>query len=444
MTKKVIAETAAAAMEKRSSAVAPTREGERSAQADTSKRSPLKPTSEESRVEFKNVHLRHVTPASRSIQGETAMSSKNQTAREVTPRERESPARNNETKRIPIVAPDEESSLFKFSNDPQESHVAASNDRSLTGEESGFTSYQSRDEYHDDEPVESEAYGPEEGDRRSFFKRFVECASPMMPSSLQGDGMPMAHLAFLRSGTHSAGRFAPPAFCGGRAETVQDDGDDESVDSGAMQPSRPSRKLSNKIESSKTSRSADRDHAGDGRSVTSSVISAENYGAKTAYLESLAMKTAVSKPRKGDRRYRSASGSSVTSNASSHSEKWKSFLERKRSRGMSPSPMARSVSASDVTKAAERYAAEKVDEMMSMMSRRSQSAPRTRMPVSQLDGMLDASNLNSSSDASPEKVIRKTKSESVTAAEDLAAARVEAMMAALSGAADDDYDEGEI
>jgi hypothetical protein len=151
----------------------------------------------------------------------------------------------------------------------------------------------------------------------------------------------------------------------------------------------------------------------EGRS-SSSVVSAESFGAKTAYLEAIAMRAAVSKPRSSSRK-RSSAASDVSMTSSVHSEKWRAFLDRKKGMPIS----SRSSHTSEVSKAAERYASEKVEEMMSMMSR-SQSARR---------GSKEVDN------------VKREKSESLKAAEDLAAARVEAMMAALSNS---NTDEGEI
>jgi hypothetical protein len=156
----------------------------------------------------------------------------------------------------------------------------------------------------------------------------------------------------------------------------------------------------------------------------------EDFGAKTAYLEAIAMRTAVSRPksRSGSRgRAGRSSVSSAGSSSSQHSEKWKAFLERKRA----ASPAASRVGGnSDVSKAAaEQYASQQVEAMMAKMSSRSKSNPREYRASRDVDNyhMIPGADINGST---------------VGAAEDLAAARVEAMMAALSSA--DLMEEGEI
>ena len=132
------------------------------------------------------------------------------------------------------------------------------------------------------------------------------------------------------------------------------------------------------------------------------------------------MKTAVSKPKRSSsaRRERS-SASSVVSSSTVHSERWKEFLERKRATEASSRK-----SNSDVSRAAERYASEKVDEIMSKMASRSKSVARSR------DIHKEYNSVDAGDDADDEGA--RSKTTSVQAAQDLAAARVEAMMAALS------------
>lgn len=100
----------------------------------------------------------------------------------------------------------------------------------------------------------------------------------------------------------------------------------------------------------------------------------------------------------------------------------------------------KSRAATDVSRAAEKYAAEKVEEMMLMMSTKHKAADYRYARENQLAGTMERSSTNASEASSEDW--RQKRSESVKAAEDLAAARVEAMMAALSG--NHHLDEGEI
>jgi len=279
-----------------------------------------------------------------------------------------------------------------------------------------------KDDNSDIEVEPSEAYGPEDADRGNFFKRLAECAAPVMPRG-NPSGLQKPHLAFLTP-NGAENRFMPANLCG-RPDTEDDEIQDYSTQSEGPASERPQgpaiadEKPKTKVRS-KASRSR--------TSETNSSVTSEDFGAKTAYLEALAMKTAVSKPRNSSRRRDRPSGSSVVSTSSSaHSEKWKAFLERKRS--STPSKM-RSSNASDVSKAAEKYAAEKVEEMMSIMSSESR---RKR----------SGSDHNSSHSLQPGTPGARDDRhvDSVKAAEDLAAARVEAMMAALSSS---QVDEAEI
>lgn len=322
--------------------------------------------------------------------------------------------------------------LFHFANDGQvhavgDNHAASPLD----------TSDLSPIPQGDLSDVERESsYGPDPSERRSFFKRLAECAAPVMNVAKGADGessMPMAHLAFLRSNPHtpnSGAQFLPPSLCA--RVPVDDEDGEESVKTEDL----PSRRSEGPAGTEKphvpTSRT--RGRATEPR-APSSVVS-DDFGAKTAYLDAIAMKAAVSKP-KSRRRSRSAGGSSVASNSSSHSEKWKAFLERKRAGGTSPL-RARPSSSTDVSRAAEKYASEKVEEMMTMMSSRSKPVPYHESEERQVNSEADRS-FSSSPDTSMDW--KHKKADSVRAAEDLAAARVEAMMAALSSS---HLDEGEI
>jgi hypothetical protein len=146
----------------------------------------------------------------------------------------------------------------------------------------------------------------------------------------------------------------------------------------------------------------------------------------------------------------------VTSGSSQHSEKWKAFLDRKNASGASPgaSPVkSRASSSTETSKAAEKYAAGKVEEMMAKMANRSKVPSNTaREPDVSMDWPsvntsgpsinTSGPSINTSGESYGGEQNKTDKSDSVSkAAEDLAAARVEAMMAALSNS---HLDEGEI
>jgi hypothetical protein len=191
-------------------------------------------------------------------------------------------------------------------------------------------------------------------------------------------------------------------------------------------------------------------------SDVSSVISDEAFGAKTSYLEAIAMKAAVSGSKKKRRNTTgSKTGSEASSTSSKHSEKWQRFLDKKAA-GASGSPQQEQDVNEEVSRTAEKYAAEKVEEMMEIMSQRNRSAQKGGFPGRPMEEATGAFPSVENSRASypayqfsqsrseegenmSERVSRK--SESARAAEDLAAARVEAMMQALSS---QNLDEGEI
>jgi len=316
----------------------------------------------------------------------------------------------------------------------------------------------------------SEAYGPDPSDGRTFFQRLTECAAPVMAASTapctgpvissgaqsNEDTVPMAHLAFLRSSSQAGSKpvtskFIPPALCG-RMGMVQDDADSQiSVEAwaegGELSKAKRGADEGNSGQRSRSvsagrSRSHSRSRGkSNGMGSAASVVSDDGFGAKTAYLDAIAMRAAVSKPRRSDSRRRSGrSSASVTSNASSsqnsHSEQWKSFLERKKAREASPS---RSRPGSSLGIAAEKYASEKVEEMMESLAAHSRSAPKR---ASSSDARLTSMSLRINDSRTPEDV--KPKTESVRAAEDLAAARVEAMMSALAFSNSRREEEGEI
>lgn len=143
------------------------------------------------------------------------------------------------------------------------------------------------------------------------------------------------------------------------------------------------------------------------------------------------MKAAVSKPRRtsSSRGDSSVASSSVTSE---HSEKWKSFLERKKASGASPAKGRSASHVSDVSKAAERYTAAKVDEIMAEM--KTDQAVSASVKEEMITESTYFDDIDDDYRALRSYRARDSRGESrVGAAEDLAAARVEAMMSQLSG-----------
>lgn len=317
----------------------------------------------------------------------------------------------------------------------------------------------------------------------TFFKRLQACAAPIIPRQFlpseepKGD-LPSAHLAFMKSNpqptsstlssganSRSTKKKEIPSSLLGRPDTILEDGDE--AESSYQTPKSRSSSSRNEGRSSSGKRNRQRSpkDTSDARS-TASLSSADGFGARTSYLEAIAMKAAVSKPKRSgsrgkdrDERSRSSARSDVSSSSRrGGSERWQEFLDRK---GASVSPTKARGDKSDVSKAAEKYAAEKVEEMMSVMATNPKSKNR-------IEDMIE---IHSSSGApeivSPYELARssgsrtkstissgsRTKStvssggmkanphDSAKAAEELAAARVEAMMAAMTTT---NLDEGEI
>jgi hypothetical protein len=243
----------------------------------------------------------------------------------------------------------------------------------------------------------SRVHGIETAKRVNFFQRLAECTGPVLT---ENKGIPSSHLSFLQNN-----------ICGRPGDvhddTASDDGildkDIENLEKGVPMDDVANVSVDDGNEDTDLQQRADkkldiklaRAKAGAGfssrRSSTgSSVISEGSFGAKTAYLEAIAMKAAVAKPRSRSRA-RSTSNSSVVSAASSvHSEKWKAFLERKKA-GTTPSV---------ISKASDKYTDEKYKEMLARLK----SSPR----------QVDADDVSQS-------------------AKDLSGAKVEALMAQLTG-----------
>jgi hypothetical protein len=321
---------------------------------------------------------------------------------------------------------EDEDSLFQFDerkrSQANRSELEEANLSPISGKEENST-------FDDDEATSdvygSEGYGPSPDDKRSFLQRLTECAAPVVEKARNTVGdLPSAHLAFMKAGQFSPSkdsRFQPMNVCG-KPDSI----DEREEELALSEHDAPRRDRGNA-----RAKSAPRPTKSSGGS---SVVS-EDFGAKTAYLEAIAMKAAVSKPRRSTGSRGRASSSVGSSTSSQHSEKWKSFLERKKVSGASPAN-ARSSGVSDVSKAAERYAAAKVEEMMAEMNANSVSAPGSKKD-------LILRNEYSGEDDEDYKAMRsyKKRSGSRGEAQDLAAARVEAMMTQLSGS---QIEEGEI
>eukprot|EP00978_Attheya_sp_CCMP212_P014807 scaffold37934_cov39-Attheya_sp.AAC.1 len=326
-------------------------------------------------------------------------------------------------------------------------------------------------------------------EKATFFSRLQACAAPIIPrfnTENPSDDSLSAHLAFLKRSpnnnpspsSNSARSFPSPAFVCGRPDTIFEEDDDKTNNDESTRQSLPnpprtrSRPRSNQRASQSSSSSPraspKRDRgpspkvgqssksvssSSEMKSPSSDISGGGGFGAKTAYLEALALKTAVSNKKKEDAKRNGVSrrkGSeedglsvdtgtspSVVSSATeqSHSQAWQSFLERKKSnsgRKSKTGSSAKSSSDNDVSRAAEKYATEKVEEMMANMPSPSESN-RTNPKFQEYGGQ--SSNRSDSGSSMMDGVSRgrtKKKSSSAKAAEDLAAARVEAMMMAMS------------
>lgn len=289
--------------------------------------------------------------------------------------------------------------------------------------------YADEDNRADSDVYGSEGYGPTPEDGRTFLQRLTECAAPVVQNARNQVGpmivsarnhvndLPSSHLAFMKNGNFSPSKN--PLSCG-KADVIDEEETVTESETGTQERSEKPRAKSNP-----------RSRRSGGSSVAS-----DDFGAKTAYLEAIAMKAAVSKPRRASSRGRG--GSSVASSSTSqHSEKWKSFVERKKASGVSPGK-GRSSNASDVSKAAERYAASKVEEMMAEMNADSVSSPGARKDVT-----MGKEYPEDTDDYGALRSYRNREGARDNAAQELSAARVQAMMTQLSGD-QSQLEEGEI
>ena len=268
-------------------------------------------------------------------------------------------------------------------------------------------------------------------DKKSFLKRMAECAAPVIPAGCAnptqvdetGQEVPVSHLEFLKNSKVVGStkvklkEISPSTLCG-RPDTIIEEKDDK-----GKTRTVPAQEANKPVRSSKGS-------------SASSVVSGDGFGAKSAYLDAIALKAATKKPRRksGGRSSSSAAGSASSQRSNESSEAWQGFIERRRSNSKSPGP------GSAPAASAEEKAAQKVEEMMKAMAMSTKSKE-------DIDDMIDTMSMSNASATLPSRdrversrsgVSRQSenkpnkKSESAKAAEELAAARVEAMMKAMS------------
>ncbi|CAJ1946043.1 unnamed protein product [Cylindrotheca closterium] len=191
----------------------------------------------------------------------------------------------------------------------------------------------------------------------TFMGRLQACAAPILPTNRAMNG----------TSPQSGSRLA--ALCG-RPDMIHEEIDGESITT---------------ENTPKEVRDRSRSRTRSSKSDVSSVISDEMSGSKAAFLESMAMKAVVSS--KGKRRspgsdagssasygqrssasygQRSSLGASPSSTAgSASSTKWQQFLEKKKAENGGGSVVgARSQASTSISRAAEKYAAKKAEEMM--------------------------------------------------------------------------------
>mmetsp|Transcript_3880 Transcript_3880/g.8978 ORF Transcript_3880/g.8978 Transcript_3880/m.8978 type:complete len:303 (-) Transcript_3880:197-1105(-) len=298
----------------------------------------------------------------------------------------------------------------------------------------------------------------------TFLQRLQACAAPIVTKGSQmansqactPDGPISAHLAFLRNNPGVAGGSpekggilqASAGLCG-RPDIIVEDDEDESgtggtAIEGAKATSSSNRSGKPRPRSNPRSRQNNKDDL-------SSVIS-DGFGSKSAYLEAIAMKAAVSggskkKKRRSQGSDASASTShsrqrspgseaSATTGTSKHSEKFQKFLDRRSSKEVEPRSLSQSPDKppsgrAEVSSRAEKYASEKVNEMMDSMAGRNEDRGRAKEDYEKT-GAFPTLPATAANDASR------------MAAEELAAARVEVMMQRLSSSPNLEDHEAEI
>ena len=278
----------------------------------------------------------------------------------------------------------------------------------------------------------------------TFLQRLQACAAPIVTKGSQiaksqncnSESPISAHLAFLKSNPGVGGSpgkkggimQASAALCGRPDVIVEDDEDETTLDDTTAQTP---------TTASGRSRSNPRSRQHNVKDDLSSVVS-DGFGAQSAYMEAIAMKAAVS----GGKKKKRSQGSEVsaatshsrqspsevnsnTSASSKHSEKFQQFLDRRASKETSPQQLPDHKPPSgraEVSNKAEKYASEKVDEMMDSMAGRDNRgrAKEDYEEIGAFPTLPVSANPNPVNDTSR------------MAAEELAAARVEVMMQTLS------------
>jgi len=234
----------------------------------------------------------------------------------------------------------------------------------------------------------------------TFFQRMQSCSTDVIETCDKdkiGSGLPKAHLQFLRNAAsmeklsckpqnkHEEGGFinmiTSTGFCGS-PEVVDEEVMESKQNSSSMRKS----------------------------NLASQYLDSINRGKSTREVKK---------------------SPSVISSASSQSETWKRFLE-KREKAFSP----KRPNDSGVSKAAEKYATQKVDEIIQRVNQEKPESRSDQITRPQSHGRQRNIALRSSSAGRPKTSDRNkmmSRDDAAKAAEDLAAARVEAMMAMTPG-----------
>jgi hypothetical protein len=246
----------------------------------------------------------------------------------------------------------------------------------------------------------------------SFLSRLQACTSPAFEDDAPIKSMPRAHLAFMRNSAENQDNrlinmIKNQAFCGSTDNT------DESVKNVGLPPRKP------------TNLSA----SAKGRSNVAS-----------NYLQAIKEKSQNQSGMENVAPDNLKRVNTISSTSSSNSESWQTFLE-KRNKALASST-SRNSDVSSSSKAAEEYARTKVQEVIKRISkdkageqlddsRRAQSAARTRPPsnTSSIPRSLSTGRVRAPSNSLLPSANRDNVAK---AAEDLAAAKVEAMMSMMS------------
>ena len=149
-------------------------------------------------------------------------------------------------------------------------------------------------------------------EQSSFMKRLSACAAPLSRAFTQNgaNGMPSSHLDFMRtnpaaqSSPNSSGRFVPAGMCGKQDIINEDEESDEDDSKRSLEhrememepsPTSPTSQILKEVKQRSSSRGRTRQDpmANVGNDASSSVAS-EDFGARTSYLEAIALRSAVS------------------------------------------------------------------------------------------------------------------------------------------------------